>query len=265
MNIQLFLKNELERRKKFNQSYSLRALARDMNVDSSLLVKIVNGKRKAGPKMCRHIEERLNLKSGTFSSDVPSRFIKEGRTLPLGDEHYFNVISQWEHFTVLNLLYCPGFQHSLENVAKLLDIGPERASQVISELKNVGLLVEETLHDGIHWSRGTTHIKTTDGVRSLALRLSHLESLDLAKTKLEAIPLEERDFSAVIFPVDLKVLPFVKEMIARFRDDLEVMVNRIPQNKESVYQLSLQLFPLSQSTQKIISQHKEGHHENNVH
>jgi uncharacterized protein (TIGR02147 family) len=248
MNVQNFLKQEFGRRKKFNAQYSLRAFARDLGLESSVVIKIINGDRNAGLKVCQQLEDKFRLPSGTFygmRQQAPSE--KEGEHV-LNDQLHFNIISQWEYFTVLNLLECPLFIPGVESVSKALEISQERAEEVVSELKMSGLLIEEQKDNGtLSWKRGFSHHRTTHDIQSLALRLGNIEFLELAKKKLLATPLEKRDYSSVVFAIDEEMLPFVKEILAKFRDDLEMMLSRIPQKKNNVYQLNLQLFPLAKS------------------
>ena len=56
-----FLEDELARRSQNYPRYSLRAFARHLEVDSSFLSKILNGKRTVTMRTIRMFGERLNL------------------------------------------------------------------------------------------------------------------------------------------------------------------------------------------------------------
>lgn len=56
-----FLEDELARRSQSTPRYSLRAFARHLDVDSSFLSKILNGKRTVTMRTIRMFGERLNL------------------------------------------------------------------------------------------------------------------------------------------------------------------------------------------------------------
>ena len=64
-----FLEDELARRMQSMPRYSLRAFARHLDVDSSFLSKILNGKRTVTMRTIRMFGERLNL-----TTDELSRF-----------------------------------------------------------------------------------------------------------------------------------------------------------------------------------------------
>lgn len=53
------LKELLEEKKKANSRYSLRALARDLDIDQSNLSKILNGKRKPSPQQMMKLEKAI--------------------------------------------------------------------------------------------------------------------------------------------------------------------------------------------------------------
>lgn len=58
-----FLEDELARRTQSSPRYSLRAFARHLDVDSSFLSKILNGKRTVTVRTIRMFGERLNLQT----------------------------------------------------------------------------------------------------------------------------------------------------------------------------------------------------------
>ncbi|MNJ92610.1 hypothetical protein D3C87_102830 [compost metagenome] len=58
-----FLEDELARRSQNSPRYSLRAFARHLEVDSSFLSKILNGKRTVTMRTIRMFGERLNLQN----------------------------------------------------------------------------------------------------------------------------------------------------------------------------------------------------------
>ncbi|AHI04989.1 hypothetical protein BDW_02405 [Bdellovibrio bacteriovorus W] len=69
-----FLEDELARRSQNYPRYSLRAFARHLEVDSSFLSKILNGKRTVTMRTIRMFGERLNL-----APDELSRFTEISR------------------------------------------------------------------------------------------------------------------------------------------------------------------------------------------
>ena len=62
-NVTETLKNEFIARCQRNESYSLRAYAKYLNVDHSLLTKIFRGQRALSPKMAFQVGEKIGLTS----------------------------------------------------------------------------------------------------------------------------------------------------------------------------------------------------------
>jgi transcriptional regulator with XRE-family HTH domain len=66
-----FLANELERRKRSNPKYSLRAFARQLALDASALSRLISGKQEFSVHLCRRILTKLK-----FSEEERLLFIR---------------------------------------------------------------------------------------------------------------------------------------------------------------------------------------------
>src|SRR4051794_31830317 len=60
-----FLRAELERRRRVNRRYSLRAFAKALGVESSYLSKVLRGERQVTRQLLHRIEHRLRLTEET--------------------------------------------------------------------------------------------------------------------------------------------------------------------------------------------------------
>ena len=65
----------------------------------------------------------------------------------------------------------------------------------------------------------------------------------MGKHKLKEIGVELRDFSAMTIALDLEKLPEAKTIIREFRQKMGTLLRN--GNKTEVYQLAIQLYPLS--------------------
>ena len=86
---------------------------------------------------------------------------------------------------------------------------------------------------------------TPSGIPSDALKKFHSQVLKKAEEALFTQPIDERDFSATVFPVQKKDIPWAKEELKRFRRGFIERLEQAPK-KESVYCLSVQFFSLNQ-------------------
>lgn len=81
MDVNTLIKNEFEAKKSKNKNYSLRALARDLDVSVSTLSESLNGKHKLSYKTLQHILSKLEVDHQTSIKlklqNYPSRAEKD--------------------------------------------------------------------------------------------------------------------------------------------------------------------------------------------
>ena len=242
------LKSKLVQRKRLNPSYSLRSFARDLGVNSGSLSSVLAGKRSLSTELVQSIANKLNLSREEYEyflgrKEIDDRF--------LVDQSHFCVLSEWEHFAVLELseLFPEGFD---ENKAQeIFGISMARTREVFANLLVAKLIRKNAqgLYEAVH-----IHLKTSDDLPSRALKLSHLETLDLAKDKLESTPLEHRNYSSMTIALGAGDVEKVKDLAAEFRAQVKKTVQ--DSKKDKVYQLAIQLFPLSELEWNEIEEHK---------
>ena len=244
------LRDSLLSRQRLNPNYSIRAYARDLGLNSSSLSQILNGKRTIPQKRSKLIAKKLNLdeKSTTLFIESVNRSttsLDDIKIAPLDrrfmlDESYFRVIAEWEHFAVLDLFDLKDFEPTPEYMCRKLRIQSERLETVLETLKACGLL-RETSTGGL--TRAHPDIRTTEDMRGEALNAAHLEELELAKEKLLTVDKEMRDFSSSTFAVDPEKITEAKTIIREFRQKMNALLKT--GEKEDVYLLAIQFFPLS--------------------
>jgi transcriptional regulator with XRE-family HTH domain len=243
MEIIQFLQHEYQRRLQQNARYSLRAFALHLEVDPSLLSKVFKGERRPGKKMCQQIEDRLGLPNGTLRNTT--------QPLPnaceLDNFVHFDILASWEFFAVLSLVTCHDFQPSLLHIEKRLGLTHERATDVVQKLFATGMLIKTTTAQGKEkWVPAETSFHTSEDIESLALKRGHENNLLLASERLQTSSLKARDYSCVVGTAHSSKISLIKKMIAQLRDDVEAIMNDLPEDKrEDVYQLNIQLFPLT--------------------
>lgn len=247
-----YLQAEFSKRKAKNSGYSLRAYARDLEIDSSNLSAILKRKRNLPPARVDQVLAKLELgpkEEMLFRSSVQRQKstvaelpmpLREKRYLI--DELYYRVISEWEYYAYLSLLELDEFIDDDEWVAKKLGIELFRARAVKQHLMDLQMI---KFSDGTV-KRLAPRLETTEDYKSRALRNSHRQSLEMAQRKLEDEPVELRDFSSLTLPMDPELLPELKSIIRDFQDRLDEFCARSGSKKE-VYQLNCQLFPLTKS------------------
>lgn len=242
------LLKEFQARKAKSSLYSMRAFARDIGVHPSSLSQILKSNRKIPHETAVKIVKKLKLSPSVALDFLESN---KGRGLLdkvelsevderfLLDEDMFTVISEYEHYVVLTLLDIVGFQGSAEEVSEKMEISVTRANEVIENLIAAGLVKKV----GDRLEKVYSNVRTSTDVFSKALQASHLEALEMAKSKILTVPLSLRDFTEVTITVSQEMLPELKEAIREFRHKAQSIVSK--GNQTDVYKLAIQLYPMT--------------------
>lgn len=249
------LKEELSRRQQKSTRYSLRAYARDLGVHPATLSLMFQGRRSLPLKHSLPIAEKLRLspKERTLffesfhqaKTSLDQIKVSEEDERYMLDESYFKIIAEWEHYAILTLFDCADFNPAMSAIAARLGISELRIQVVLKNLLDCGLVkVDE--HGCLQKSH--SNVRTTEDVMSNALQLSHLETLETGKNKLEEVEVALRDFSSVMIAVDPAKLTEAKTIIREFRQKMMALL-RDGQRSE-VYQLAIQFYPLTKKTNK---------------
>lgn len=251
------IKEGLSVKQRNNTRYSLRAYARDIGVHPSTLSQVIKGKRDLPYKNAKGVIEKLNLdprEKRLFMESLLKTKIKldqitinENEEQFILDESYHKIISEWEHYAVLELFHISGFNAKVGEISNRIDISENRAEIVLNNLLKSGLLKES---DG-KLIRTEYGLRTTEDVKSQALKKSHLEALELGKNKLEEIEVDLRDFSSMTVALDINKVLEAKVIIREFRQKMSKLLRE--GNKTDVYQLAIQFYPLTKIKSKQIT------------
>ena len=246
------LKEGLSLKQRVNPQYSLRAYAKFLGIHSSTLSQVFNNKRPLPSKVLKPIIEKLNLSAHEqvlFVESVNNYKSQSRQTETLMpdqrfilDESYAKVIAEWEHYAILTLFDLDQFTANSEEISNRLGITKNRTQVVLNNLIECNLLTISS-----HGLLEKTHsnVKTTEDIQSRALRDSHLETLEMGKTKIEEIEMGLRDFSSMTFAMDLERMPEVKIVIRDFRRKMAALLNS--GKKTDVCQLAIQFYPITKT------------------
>lgn len=243
--IQNLLVKELTDRKDKNPLFSLRAFARQLKISPAQLSLLINGKKKLSSKLAQHLIEQLNLNTSEALDLIDhinpiKQKLKSPKTeLQILSEEEFNLISDWVHFAILELAGLKRNKASSRWIASELSIDPTRALGALQRLQRLGLL---KVVDG-RMQKTTKPVTTSSEIPSYAIRSFHKQNLDLAKEKIDSIPVELREFTSITTTVNLKNLKRIKRLINEFKHRMSEELEE--GSATEVYTLAIQLFPLS--------------------
>lgn len=262
-----FLRDHFEVSKATNANYSHRFFARRAGLSSSNFLKLVmDGKRNLGPTTIEKFVKALKLppdeaaffadlvaldqaqtvadKNRAFERVAANRRFRVARRL---EGPLFKYLTHWYYPAVRELAGRPDFRDDPAWVAEQLmpKINLRQARAALTTLRQLGLLVEDE-HGRL--VRGDTSLTTGHEVRSIVIPAYHRQMIEQAAASIENVAPDARDVSALTVCVKASSVDDLKQRIRRFREE---MLHRCDEEvePEQVYQLCIQLFPLSRPPQ----------------
>jgi len=225
----------------------MRSYAKYLNLNAPVLSEILKGNRAVPKNKIEAITLKLNLspkettlfnKSNKNWKTVFNENI-HGLDFTLNEEVHFNIMSEWEHYAILSLTETKGYQSNIPWIAKKLSISEYRTKVCIDNLLHANLL---ELKNKIYKCT-TSGVKTTTDISSNALKKGRKQDLIIAEKAIDEVDVSLRDMSTIVFTLNKKLIPEIKDDIKKFRRKLAKKSESIP--GEEVYKLSVQLFPLT--------------------
>lgn len=238
------LKLEFENRRKKNPQFSLRAFSRWLGLSPAQVSQIISCKRTVTTKSFTKISEKLNLspfeqKKYMFSTKGKQPLIEQQKKKLAEDQ--FRLIADWYHMAILSLTRVNGAKSDSRWIAQQLGITVLQANEAINRLVRLGCLQLKP-----EFKQIGEPFEVTSDLPSAAIRKYHLQCLQLASEKIEQVPLEKRQIQSLNIPMSLKTLPKFKILIDTFLDDALTLTEKSGKQQEEVFQLNVQLIPVTQ-------------------
>lgn len=242
-----FLQFEFARRCKKNESYSLRAFAKFLNLDPSRLSKILKGQRPISKKLAIEIGPRLNLSLNEIIFYLEK---EKGKTEKVDTDFkeisidHFEIITDPLHYSILEALKFNDFNYTKTYLCKKLKKPMQEISDAVERLQRVKLLEILPTGEWIDCSEGfSTHV-ISDLITSSAHKRYQQLILEKAIDTLYSVDITQRDHSSMMMATNKKKVLAAKEMIKNFRRELCIFLEDTNE-KDTIYQLGTALFPLS--------------------
>lgn len=254
MSYAVWLRSRLEKRRERNPSYSLRAYAKALGVSPATLSALLRAKRQLSLAAALKIadceglspEERRVFLSGLTRGPADLRAggvgKSKGPSFAELDIDRYRVVADWYHFAILSLGELPGSRLDPRWISQRLGITAREASDAVGRLRRLGLLKRV----GTGFKQATGPLTTPVGISSSAIRTSHRQLLAKAEGALDEVPLELRDFGAIIMGADPERLDEARELIRRLRRELCSLLES--GSPRAVYAFTMQLFPLTKES-----------------
>lgn len=253
------LKQELVDRCQRNPRYSLRAFARDLKLEPARLSDVLNGKKGLSKDSASQVAKQLGYSSDEseiFCDLVESLHARSQSSkqaaLERVQEYFenragqfltldaFRAVSDWYHFSILQLLKIQRIQDDPAQMAKALEIQEIEVLEALKRLERLGLVENKKGK-----LRVSTHtVLATDGVPSDAVKKYHEQILKKAMQAIYLQSVQERDFFSMVMPVDSKDFKKAQKKIRKFVNEFTAEFSNSRQAK-NVYCLSTQFFNLT--------------------
>ncbi len=267
MDYRIYLQDFYQFKKGQKSSYSYRVFANKGGLGSpSHLKMVIDGKRNLSIASIARYKSALGIKGKdneyfeqlvffTQSQDLEEKnrlfnrliTLRSGVALGKLDLSQYEFLSQWFNVAIYVMLGISDFRATVDNIGMRLryKVSPKEIAQSIELLIKLGLvtMVEKDQYRQVNGALGTD-----DRVRGMAIFKYHQQMLELAKSSLRYDSLEEREFAGVTISVSQKDLPTFKEKVRAFRKEMNELATML-KGEEEIYQINIQLFPLSRKLQ----------------
>lgn len=263
INYRLFLKDYYEENKKRSRFFSYRYFARKANINSpNFLKQIIETQRNLTPlTIDKFITAlKLNEKEGTFfrhlvlfnqaksANEKQQHYaillsmmhtVKEHRLTALQHEYY----NHWFVPVIREIVNLYDFKGNYRDLAAAVTppVTVREARYAVKLLKKLRMIKE--LPNGTY-RQTRAAIISDSSVARMAVRSFNREMLRKAENAIDEIPVEERQIYGVTVGVSKECYDVLAAEMAAFRDRVVSIVNS-DRHSDRVYQLHLQLFPLS--------------------
>jgi uncharacterized protein (TIGR02147 family) len=254
------IKKQFEVRTSKNSNYSLRAFARDLDMLPSRLSDILNYKKGLSEFSANKIAAKLGLnenetelfilsakslhargdKDKTTAKTLLQKKLSSLKAIQKLNLDDFELSNNWYHLTILELLELKDCDHSLDWFAARLNLNKSVVKSALERLQKFGWIKYENKKYKASYELS----ETSYDVSSDSIKKFHEELLKKAEHSLYFDDVEEREFLNMTMAFSQKQMAEAKKYIRQFQKDFAEKFYSEVKSKDSVYQLSIQLFRL---------------------
>ena len=242
-----FLYDVLMQRKSRNQSYSIRAFARDLGLSPAFVSQVLGKKRNLSLEQKIKVATHLGIRFSKYKSKpLPESSKLNLNTIELAVEHD-KILKYWHHFAILSLAQINHLTLDAKVTSKRLGITPTEAKAAITRLVSFGYLAKENGR----LARTKTPFIFDSKKSSRSLRQFHRSRLMAAEQELDFFDqsrIDRRHFQTLFIPSSRAKVQAAKSLVTKFQDKLISFL--MEDSPEEIFQLSLQLFSVEPESRK---------------
>lgn len=240
----------------------MRAFAKHLEIHPSALSRILAGKQKMSSGAAVTVAQKIGLNgdaSRLFFQSIADEQFNEAKTelgkainlpeLKLSpqkiNESDFSIISRVSCLAIRELMLTENFVSDIGWISERLNEPCEKVKECLQALIRVGLVEEENGQ----LRPVNRHLTTVNTERSTAIRMTlQKEILEKSMKSLDKDSFEKRAHYGMTMAINPDRIELANKMILEFMEKLCDFLETNP--REEVYQLAVQLFPLTEINSK---------------
>jgi len=272
-----FLKDTYAELKSKGRQFSFRYFAKMAGLSSSGYLKMVmDGERNLSANSINQFAKALKLsakeadyfetlvllnqsKAETERDFYLTRLsaLKPVATLTGIAKDQFEYFTQNHYVVIREMVALPDFTEEATWIAERISppIKPKDVVTAIEALLRLGLLVRNAAGKLV---QRDASLSTAAEVSSLEVFQFHRGMLDAAKSALMTVSSDRRDVTSLTIPVPIATMGLIKEKIQALREDIIALINRGSADYTEVFQLNIQLFPVTSAEKKPMARKQTG-------
>lgn len=251
------LKSELEKRKRKNERYSLRAFAGKLHLDPSFLSRILLRKQPLSPsaaqKICQTLELSAEQKRLFLSSVATEKRnaieSKMAKSLSVPDlrppvfevnQAKFGAMGNMHDYAILECTTLDNYSGRVEWIAEYLNLPLEQVAESVERMKSAGLIGEDNgVLKKVHAKVWTTfRSETADKMRNY-----QKEVFAQAADAIDRTPHDKCPTTTMVVAVDPDKVVLAQKMLTDFA--LELCDFLESGKKTELYQTAISLYPVT--------------------
>jgi uncharacterized protein (TIGR02147 family) len=254
------LKEEMIKRCRANRSYSLRAFAKFLDMDSTFLSRVLNGKKNISYSTARRIAKKLFEKEeerhhfvglaeyAVAKNDSAKEIALENiRNYDNSKEHIqleldkFRVIAEWYHLPILDAFSLDSLGHDDNSIAKFLGISTFEVKEAKERLVGLGLLKK----DGNRYIKTRVKLVVPGGVANVAIQKYHRAMIKKSLDSVVGHSKDDRYLKGHTLALSTDDIQTIKGWIDELnKKAAKLAVQHRKKSREKLYQLNIQFLDL---------------------
>lgn len=240
-----------ERKRESSPGFSLRALAKRLDVSASFLSRVLNGQKPIPaellPRLARALDVEPELLAKERAAETPKKAnVKVSGAFQdweLAEVEATQILRNWYNLPILELTTLENFDGTAESISKRLKISPTTTEIALRELVGLGL-IECT--DG-RYRKTATKLRFITSKTNNLFRKFHDDMLEQGQVELRNGVTEEEFQRRLMIGITISADPEkVKQAKHKLAEFLYQLANELIESPGTeVYHLSAQLFPLT--------------------